>query len=76
MTTPTNPRFNHTKYRAFPRVTLDDRQYQALGERHLVFCGSVMVTRRLASDVEQKKQMWALLVRMGFTKLKSVPSAT
>ena len=82
MTTPANPRFNHSKYRAFPRVTLDDRQWpsNALSTAPLWCSVDLRDGNQALIDpmtVEQKKQMWALLVRMGFKEIEiGFPSAS
>ena len=82
MTTPTNPRFNHTKYRAFPRVTLDDRQWPSNAlSKAPIWCSVDLRDGNQAlidpMTVEQKKQMWALLVRMGFKEIEiGFPSAS
>jgi len=82
MTTPVNPRFNHQKYRAFPRVELQDRQWpsQSLTQAPQWCSVDLRDGNQALIDpmtVEQKKQMWALLVRMGFKEIEiGFPSAS
>lgn len=82
MTQPVNPEFNHSKYRAFPKVQLTDRTWpdQALTAAPLWCSVDLRDGNQALIDpmtVEQKKQMWALLVRMGFKEIEiGFPSAS
>jgi len=82
MTQPVNPEFNHSKYRAFPKVKLTDRTWpdQALTAAPLWCSVDLRDGNQALIDpmtVEQKKQMWALLVRMGFKEIEiGFPSAS
>lgn len=82
MTQPVNPEFNHSKYRAFPKVKLTDRTWpdQELTAAPLWCSVDLRDGNQALIDpmtVEQKKQMWALLVRMGFKEIEiGFPSAS
>ena len=82
MSTPTNPRFNHQKYRPFPQVNLPDRLWpsQVLTQAPQWCSVDLRDGNQALIDpmtVEQKKQMWALLVRMGFKEIEvGFPSAS
>ena len=82
MTQPVNPEFNHSKYRAVPKVQLTDRTWpdQALTAAPLWCSVDLRDGNQALIDpmtVEQKKQMWALLVRMGFKEIEiGFPSAS
>lgn len=82
MTQPVNPEFNHSKYRAFPKVKLTDRTWpdQELTAAPLWCSVDLRDGYQALIDpmtVEQKKQMWALLVRMGFKEIEiGFPSAS
>lgn len=82
MTQPANPGFTHTKYRAFPKVQLTDRTWpdQELTAAPLWCSVDLRDGNQALIDpmtVEQKKEMWALLVRMGFKEIEiGFPSAS
>ena len=78
----TTSAFNHKKYRAFQPVQLNDRQWpsQVLTEAPQWCSVDLRDGNQALIDpmtVEQKKQMWALLVRMGFKEIEvGFPSAS
>jgi len=80
--TTSESRFNHTKYRAFPKVQLKDRRWpdQELTQAPLWCSVDLRDGNQALIDpmtVEQKKQMWALLVRLGFKEIEvGFPSAS
>ena len=74
--------FNHSKYRAFPKIDLPDRQWpnQSLSTAP-IWCSVDLRDGNQAliepMSVEQKKDMWALLVRIGFKEIEvGFPSAS
>lgn len=75
-------KFNHKKYRAFPKLNLTDRQWPNNAiEAAPIWCSVDLRDGNQAliepMSVEQKKQMWALLVKMGFKEIEvGFPSAS
>lgn len=75
-------RFSHTKYRAFPKVELRDRRWpdQQITQAPQWCSVDLRDGNQALIDpmtVEQKKQMWALLVRLGFKEIEvGFPSAS
>ena len=78
----TTSAFNHKKYRPFAPVQLNDRQWpsQVLTQAPQWCSVDLRDGNQALIDpmtVEQKKQMWALLVRMGFKEIEvGFPSAS
>ncbi|MDF1763292.1 MAG: 2-isopropylmalate synthase [Oleibacter sp.] len=82
MTIPANSQFNHRKYRTFPSVGLTDRRWPNQVITHApLWCSVDLRDGNQAlidpMTVDQKKQIWALLVRMGFKEIEvGFPSAS
>lgn len=78
----TNPRFTHTRYRAFPVINKTDRRWPARQITHApIWCAVDLRDGNQAliepMSVKQKQKMWALLVKLGFKEIEiGFPSAS
>ena len=75
MSTSSNPRFNHRKYRPFPALQMPNRRWPSRSLKNApLWCSVDLRDGNQAliepMSVQQKQQMWGLLVRMGFKEIE------
>ena len=75
MSTSSNPRFNHRKYRPFPALQMPNRRWPSRSLKNApLWCSVDLRDGNQAliepMSVQQKQQMWGLLVRMGFKDIE------